>query len=317
MSITNINWLQILPGFGIDPLFLVNRHGPCPMCGGKDRFRFDNKDGSGSFICNHCGAGTGLKLIELFTGLSRKEIYRQIAQMKGTYLDKPYRSKPFFQGMSPEITEKNAKRLNEAWKQSLRLAEDDPVARYLRYRVPHARLKDLMGNIRHHPGMKYLLPGPDGKMQDAGTYPVMLSRVVNADGVTVTLHRTYLTKDGKKAPFDKVKKLMSGVSRLNGAAIRLNHVPHSRTLGVCEGIETALAVMTAYKNRINVWALVNAGNLGKADIPADRFDRVIIFADHDGFDMQKGYRPGEHYGILLWASLERVGFSVTLKHPPQ
>ncbi|MDI5829610.1 hypothetical protein MJN51_36035, partial [Salmonella enterica subsp. enterica serovar Kentucky] len=35
------------------------RHAPCPACGGKDRFRFDD-NGRGSFICNQCGAGDGL-----------------------------------------------------------------------------------------------------------------------------------------------------------------------------------------------------------------------------------------------------------------
>ncbi len=26
------------------------------LCGGKDRFRFDNKDDNGTFICNQCGS---------------------------------------------------------------------------------------------------------------------------------------------------------------------------------------------------------------------------------------------------------------------
>ena len=36
------HWPEILVGLGIDPQFLVRRHGPCPACGGKDRFRFDD-----------------------------------------------------------------------------------------------------------------------------------------------------------------------------------------------------------------------------------------------------------------------------------
>ncbi len=45
-------WSEILPRLGIDARFLRNRHGPCPLCGGKDRFRFDDRDGSGSYFCN-------------------------------------------------------------------------------------------------------------------------------------------------------------------------------------------------------------------------------------------------------------------------
>jgi putative DNA primase/helicase len=53
-------WREILPRLGVDTQFLTNRHGPCPLCGGKDRFRFDDRDGSGSYICGQCGAGVGV-----------------------------------------------------------------------------------------------------------------------------------------------------------------------------------------------------------------------------------------------------------------
>lgn len=36
---------------------------PCPACGGKDRFRFDD-DGRGAHFCNVCGAGDGLELVK-------------------------------------------------------------------------------------------------------------------------------------------------------------------------------------------------------------------------------------------------------------
>ena len=35
-------WPEILAALGIDPAALRNRHGPCPGCGGRDRFRFDD-----------------------------------------------------------------------------------------------------------------------------------------------------------------------------------------------------------------------------------------------------------------------------------
>jgi putative DNA primase/helicase len=53
-------WREILPLFGIEIRFLRNKDGPCSLCGGKDRFRFDDRDGSGSYYFNQCGAGTGL-----------------------------------------------------------------------------------------------------------------------------------------------------------------------------------------------------------------------------------------------------------------
>ncbi|EDW4568991.1 hypothetical protein ZL55_004128, partial [Salmonella enterica subsp. enterica serovar Emek] len=44
------------------------RHGPCPKCGGKDRFRLDDLDGRGTWICSQCGNGDGLDLVKLMTG---------------------------------------------------------------------------------------------------------------------------------------------------------------------------------------------------------------------------------------------------------
>ena len=37
--------------------------GECPSCGGKTRYRFDDREGRGTYHCSHCGAGTGLDLV--------------------------------------------------------------------------------------------------------------------------------------------------------------------------------------------------------------------------------------------------------------
>ena len=56
-------WPVILPALGI-ALQPNGKPQPCPTCGGKDRFRFDNQDGRGTWFCNQCGAGDGLNLVE-------------------------------------------------------------------------------------------------------------------------------------------------------------------------------------------------------------------------------------------------------------
>ncbi|WP_308538738.1 primase-helicase zinc-binding domain-containing protein, partial [uncultured Pantoea sp.] len=50
-------WPRILPALGVK--VVKNRHAACPVCGGKDRFRFDDKEGRGTWFCNQCGAGDG------------------------------------------------------------------------------------------------------------------------------------------------------------------------------------------------------------------------------------------------------------------
>ena len=46
--IANGRWKEILSALGVDPATLKNQHGPCPGCGIKDRFRFDNLNGDGT-----------------------------------------------------------------------------------------------------------------------------------------------------------------------------------------------------------------------------------------------------------------------------
>ena len=42
-------WRTLLPFLGVEERFLSSKHGPCPICGGTDRFRWDDKAGSGSY----------------------------------------------------------------------------------------------------------------------------------------------------------------------------------------------------------------------------------------------------------------------------
>ena len=60
-------WQGILAELGLSD-YLSGKHGPCPICGGKDRFRWDNKGGNGTYFCNQCGAGDGFKLLQEFKG---------------------------------------------------------------------------------------------------------------------------------------------------------------------------------------------------------------------------------------------------------
>jgi putative DNA primase/helicase len=107
-----------------------------------------------------------------------------------------------------------------------------------------------------------------------GTFPAMLATVTDAAGRAVSMHRTYI-QDGRKAPVPAPKKLMQGLP-LAGAAIRLT--PVSRTLGVAEGIETALACLQQFD--VPTWACVSAGVLEAFEPPAG-VEHVIVFGDHD------------------------------------
>lgn len=76
------HWPDLLAAVGIDTP-RGGKHGPCPTCGGKDRFRLDDKGGRGTWICNQCGAGDGLALVGLVTGKPIKEAAELIAPLVG------------------------------------------------------------------------------------------------------------------------------------------------------------------------------------------------------------------------------------------
>lgn len=75
------HWPRILPALGLN--VVKNRHMPCPVCQGTDRFRFDDKDGRGTWICNQCGAGDGLSLVEKALGVTLSEAALRVNALTG------------------------------------------------------------------------------------------------------------------------------------------------------------------------------------------------------------------------------------------
>ena len=75
------HWPRILPALGVK--VIKNRHQACPVCGGSDRFRFDDKEGRGTWFCNQCGAGDGLKLVEKVFDVSSSEAAQKVNAVTG------------------------------------------------------------------------------------------------------------------------------------------------------------------------------------------------------------------------------------------
>lgn len=73
-------WPLVLQRLGIKVPGSPSKHSACPVCGGKDRFRFDDKD-RGAHICNQCGAGDGLDLVQKAHQVSAAEAANQVASV--------------------------------------------------------------------------------------------------------------------------------------------------------------------------------------------------------------------------------------------
>jgi hypothetical protein len=81
-------WCEILAELGGLPIELLrdpHRHGPCPKCGGTDRFRaFDNVAETGGVICNQCRTSSdGFAALQWATGKSFADTLRDVADFLG------------------------------------------------------------------------------------------------------------------------------------------------------------------------------------------------------------------------------------------
>lgn len=255
-------WAGIL-GRHLTEAALSGRHGPCPLCkSGKDKFRFDDLDGNGTWICGSCGAGDGFHFLQHINGWTFPEAAKHVEQNAGKVTARP---------VKPGRSDDDIKAaLQKVWNGAKRVETSDPAGMYLAARgvAPAA----FPACLRFHPCLPYV--DDDGVVTK---HPAMLAQVVGSDGKALTIHRTWLTDDGKKTEVATPRKLMTPLRKLDNVAIRLAPVADG-WLGVAEGIETSLAA--SLRHKVPVWACVTAGLL-KSFRPPPEVKLLAIFGDND------------------------------------
>lgn len=244
-------WKEILPQLGIEVRFLTNRKGPCPVCGGTDRFRFDDKNGEGTYYCNQCGPGVGVILLKKLHGWTHKEACDAIDEVIGKEYRPPLPPKPAPAG---ETKLGAIERL---------LAEADSpsvVSAYLKRRGLWVSSPVLRG----HKACRYI------NGETVSLHPAVLAPIIAPDGQLESVQRVY------DAAVDPRKKTMPPVRTIKGATVHLQEPTDE--LGVCEGFETGLAVHEMFG--IPMWAALSAGNLEVFDPPVGIL-QLHVFADND------------------------------------
>jgi hypothetical protein len=110
-------------------------------------------------------------------------------------------------------------------------------------------------------------------------FPAMIGLIRNMAGEVVALHRTYLAEQPDKVTKAAIAKPRMMIGKTAGGTVRLGAITAQGLLGLCEGIETGLAVMRACPT-LPVWAALSTSGMEQAQLPPEA-RRIVILADHD------------------------------------
>ncbi|HKN05886.1 MAG TPA: primase-helicase zinc-binding domain-containing protein [Buttiauxella sp.] len=258
-------WPSVLAGLNIDVPDSPRRHSSCPVCGGKDRFRFDD-NGRGSFICNQCGAGDGLDLIQKVNHCNTTEASRMVAGVLGIDY---WATDNDPKAASQRREQLDAERQQQEQERQKKAAAD---AKQRRKEFTHRYQSMSQKAVRGE--SDYLV----SKGLTGFSYPVtpdgsLLLTLVDKSGM-VTAAQT-ITSQGEK-------RLLSGSAK-RGAYHAANAPLVPQTVVIGEGLATILSVHLMRPDALAV-AAIDAGNLiHVTELMRRQYPdaQIIIAADND------------------------------------
>src|SRR5262249_14917684 len=157
-----------------------------------DRFRFDDKDGTGSYFCNQCGPGPGLMLIRKRHGWDYATACNEIDRIIGNApVTAPKPARPDDREKRRRLIERT---LSEARSPQI-------VADYLRGRGLAVASDVLQGN----PALLHLESGR--------RVPAVVAPILGPDGSLQSAHRIYI---GDLSPR---KMTLPPIDTINGGAV--------------------------------------------------------------------------------------------------
>ncbi|HHT0464598.1 TPA: primase-helicase zinc-binding domain-containing protein [Raoultella planticola] len=261
-------WPSVLAGLHINVPDSPRRHGPCPSCGGSDRFRFDD-GGRGSFICNQCGAGDGLDLIRKVNKCDTSEAARLAADVLGI----DYRAAVQDDATASQRREQLEAERTQLEQERLQRAVVDAQQR----RATFSRLYDERRQSATQGESEYLTD----KGLNGFTFPILsdgsiLLTLVDEAGAVVAAQT--ITREG-------VKRLVAGSAK-RGAYHAVNTPDDPQTVLIAEGLATALTCHLICPDALTV-AGIDAGNLlPVAEVMRRKYPlaQIVIAADNDRLD---------------------------------
>ncbi|GGW24062.1 hypothetical protein GCM10011452_09340 [Gemmobacter lanyuensis] len=247
--------------------------GPCPRCGGTDRFGINTQ--KRVFGCRKCGAGGGsIDLVMFVMGMDFRAALEWLCGSLEGVSPEERRAR---ERQAEENRRRNEERARaeraeairgarEIWQAAVS-AQGSPVHDYLALRgIPQALYPRMPIALRYHPDLAYTVQ-VDRKWVQVHRGPAMLAAIQGPDGRFQGVHRTWFDVSAPKGkpvilhPTTgervKVKKSLGSVK---GGSIRLTRPAPVLIMG--EGIETTLTALIAdVPAGAGYWSGISLGNM--------------------------------------------------------
>lgn len=231
--------------------------GPCPICGGTDRFSINSK----KRIFNCRGSGEGGDVIAMVQHVRGCDFIAACEEITG---EPPPKGESRQRQRDPEIDRERRQERREADlvarkedAAELSKAMESAAALFARARpLSHTAAEDyldlrgvlvsdsILGDVRFIPGLEYFgyADASADEQTELGRFHCMASAVRDVTGDIIGVHRTYIDPAGTKLkpPGDRNRNAAKkGFQRIKGGLIRLGEI--GETLAIGEGIETTLS----------------------------------------------------------------------------
>jgi hypothetical protein len=259
--------------------------GPCPLCGGTDRFSINAR--KNVWHCRQCNADKekGAGVIGLIVAVEGVEFIEACTILNGC--PPPGRNskpvEPDREAAKERHDERLERRAEEKRQEVKREASIlDYVLDIWNAGKPivgthaHAYLRnrgldpshDLLSDLRFVPELDYKgFKSPEATEQEVlGRFPAMIAAITNGKTEITGIHRTYLDPDSPiklRAPGDRARnKSKKSFGHVRGSLIRLGSIRPS--LAIAEGVETALAwyAIGQGPDDCSIAAGISLGNIG-------------------------------------------------------